>query len=96
MNKRWISVIVLFLVLSATATTIGCGHEPVPTPYVAEEFAICTNAGEQFFPAISGDIVVWMDNRVGIDGHLYYKNRATSTGGRLSNTDSNQTYQAIG
>ena len=41
--------------------------------------------------------VVWQDTRDGIDGHLYYKNRATtSSDKKVSNTNSNQIGQKIG
>ena len=65
MNKRLISIIGLFLVLSTTIAAIGCGNEPIATPYVAEEFVVCNASGNQGSPRISGDIVVWADNRNG-------------------------------
>ena len=65
MNKRWISVIGLFLMLSTTIAAIGCGNEPIPTPYVTEEFVVCNASGSQSSPRISGDIVVWADDRNG-------------------------------
>ena len=66
MNKRWISVIGLFLVLSTTIVAIGCGkNEPIATPYVSEEFVVCNASGNQAGPRISGDIIVWADYRDG-------------------------------
>ena len=65
MNKRWISVIGLFLVLLTTIAAIGCGNEPIATPYVAEEFVVCNTSGNQASPRISNNIVVWTDDRNG-------------------------------
>jgi TolB protein len=63
MNKRWISVIGLFLVISTTVAAVGCGPKSIATPHVAKEFAICTNSSDQLDPSISGDIVAWLDRR---------------------------------
>jgi len=46
-----------------TLLVTACGNEPIPTPYVAEEFVVCNASGSQEFPSISGDIVVWVDHR---------------------------------
>ena len=55
--------IILFSILATTITAISCGNEPIPTPYVAEEFVVCNASGNQVSPRISGDIVVWWDYR---------------------------------
>jgi beta propeller repeat protein len=53
----------LFSVLATSLITVGCGPKSIATPYVAEEFQICTNASDQLDPSISGDIVAWLDRR---------------------------------
>ena len=58
-------VVILLLGILLLSGFACVGGPAVPTPYVAEEFAICTNPAEQDSPAISGDIVVWMDSRNG-------------------------------
>jgi beta propeller repeat protein len=51
------STIIILLVFSSVGSI---------TPiYRAHEFSICTNPGVQRLLAISGDIVVWQDNRNG-------------------------------
>jgi len=56
--------IILFSILATSLITIGCGNnEPIATPYVAEEFIVCNASGNQIFPSISGDVVVWTDYR---------------------------------
>jgi beta propeller repeat protein len=43
----------------------------------------------QFYASISGNIVVWEDDRDGVI-HVYYKNLVTGEGGRISKVDSTQ------
>lgn len=63
MNRRIVYSLSILFLLSAVLTTIGCGNKPIATPYVAEEFVVCNAGGNQIFPSISGNIVVWTDYR---------------------------------
>jgi beta propeller repeat protein len=54
--------------LATTFLAIGCGKEPIATPYVAEEFVVCNASEDQTWPHISGDIIVWVDYRNGQSG----------------------------
>jgi beta propeller repeat protein len=64
LKSHILRVICLFPILATTFLAIGCGkNEPIPTPYVAEEFVVCNVSGNQVSPRISGDIVVWTDYR---------------------------------
>lgn len=65
MKENLLRVIALSFILATTVTIIGCGPKTIATPYVAEEFVICNASGNQIFPSISGDIVVWTDYRNG-------------------------------
>ena len=51
----------LFTMVAIALAAACCSPPAIPAPYVAEEFAICTNPGLQIEPAISGDIVVWKE-----------------------------------
>lgn len=65
MKENLLRAITLFSILATTVTMIGCGPKTIATPYVAEEFVVCNASGNQIFPRISGDIVVWTDYRNG-------------------------------
>ena len=69
-SKIWLNFTVIGVVLLGWAAGLsGCNHGevtylPVPkdTPGV-EEFPVCLNTAKQWQPAISGNIVVWVDYR---------------------------------
>jgi len=65
MSKRIIYSLSLLFIFSTSLAAVGCGKEQIATPYVAEEFVICNASGNQDSPRISGDIVVWRDDRGG-------------------------------
>ena len=68
----------LFLGVAIVLVVASCGQSAISTKYVAEELAICTDAADQFEPAVSGDIVVWIDERNG-NKDIYGFNLATDT-----------------
>ena len=58
------------------------------------EFSICTQRADQYDPAISGNIVVWTDNRYGtLD--IYGYNLATTTEFAICAIDGDQTTPSI-
>lgn len=69
---------VLFIVLAISLAATSCFTPVIPTPYVAEEFPICTDSAWQADAAISGDIVMWNDQRNG-NRDIYGYNLATDT-----------------
>ena len=94
MKNRILCVICLFSILATSLVAVGCGSKSIATPYVAEEFAICTNASEQGMPAISGNTVVWTDKRNGNDD-IYGFNLSSDTEFAICTNDSDQSSPAI-
>jgi beta propeller repeat protein len=68
MSRRGIKSFTPFLMAAIALAVASCC--PPTTPYVAEEFPICTNRAYQARPAISGDIVAWVDFRNG-NNYIY-------------------------
>ena len=75
MKNRIIYSLSLLFIFSIVLAAIGCETKPIATPYVAEEFVVCNASGNQTAPHISGDIVVWTDDRNGNDD-IYGYNRS--------------------
>ena len=90
MKSNLLRGIILFSILATTITVIGCGNEPIATPYVAEEFVVCNASGNQGSPRISGDIVVWADNRNG-NTDIYGYNLSDSSEFAICTNSSDQT-----
>ncbi len=73
----------------------------LPSNYLKDLALIFFNNSQKKFSstqtksAISGDIVVWEDNRDG-QSHIYYKNLYTHKTGRISTTNSDQYISNIG
>ena len=61
MNRRWVSAFLLTIAVALMAASCSS----TSTPSVGEEFALCTDPADQEHPAISGDMVVWQDERSG-------------------------------
>ena len=62
MNKR-IGTVFAILLTVTLLTTVRCAQPMPTTPYVVEEFPICTSLYNQMWPDVSGNIVVWEDWR---------------------------------
>ncbi|MFA5375186.1 MAG: hypothetical protein WC455_05455 [Dehalococcoidia bacterium] len=65
MKTNFVRGIVLLSILVTSLIIVGCGNEPIATPYVAEEFVICNASDSQSSPHISSNIIVWTDDRNG-------------------------------
>ena len=72
---RFIYSLSLIFVLSTVLAAVGCGPKSIPTPYVAEQFQICTNGCHD--PAISGETVAWIENRYNGYDNLFIYNLST-------------------
>jgi beta propeller repeat protein len=68
-DKIWPSLFVIGALLCCCSCLPGCKHEepdylPAPTAvHGIEEFPLCLHVARQWQPAISGNIVVWTDDR---------------------------------
>ena len=66
MKRGWVNAFLLvFLTITIALTAASCGSTSTSMPSVGEEFALVTDPAEQGRPAISGNIVVWQDERNG-------------------------------
>jgi beta propeller repeat protein len=93
-NKLFSIIFIFLFLIFFTAATSAASTQSVDSNFTLIETQITNNESNQIDPAISGDVVVWQDERNG-DWDIHMYNLSASIETRITTNKSNQTKPAI-